>query len=125
MNDNQNLLLSTLRDVLPFFERNAEQETYGYGMPDDPRDFMPDPELSTAEEKERHAAACRAWDAANGEPEGWQRPAGSEWLNGAAGVMHVTRAPWGPGSWVYRDPEMCELRDKIRAAIAAVKEVQP
>lgn len=38
------------------------ETTYGGFHGGDPRDFKPDPECSTQEERAAHRAACEAWD---------------------------------------------------------------
>ena len=106
-----------LAEVLPLIADQAECVTYGYALPEDPRDFTPDAESCTPEELAAHAAAVEAWDAAGGKPEGWDAPPGSGWNE--EGTMHSLRAPWGIGAYTYRDSQMCDLRDRILAVLAS------
>lgn len=39
------------------------------------------------------------------------------WTDTKDGVAHVSHKPFGIGSYVYRDQEMCALRDEIKTAL--------
>lgn len=45
----------------------GEQQGYGFFPGGDPRNFSPDPECSTPEERENHRLACDEWEK-NGTP---------------------------------------------------------
>jgi hypothetical protein len=62
--------------------------------------------------------ACEAWNTAGGKPEGWDAPDTGGW-NADRTAHVVLKAPWGIGVSTYTDPELCELRDVIRAALSA------
>jgi len=51
-----------LPDVAAFLAQFVEQESYGAFPGGDPRLFHPDPECSTAREREAHRLACEAWE---------------------------------------------------------------
>lgn len=112
-----------LLEVEPLVERMAQPKTtYGFGMPEDPRDFTPDPECSTEKERAAHTTAVALWEEAGGKPEGWDAPRGCEWLQGTDGaVRHVARAPWGLGTYTWRDEGMVDLHERIKAALEATK----
>lgn len=100
--------LSDARAVLA--EMAAPQECYGAGG-GDPRDFTPDPECSTEEERARHAADCEK--AARGEP--------IDTLTGcvAEGGALVSYQGWGLGTYTYRDDEAVERLAAVDDALAA------
>jgi hypothetical protein len=103
MNDKEALL-----EAARILRERSEQMGYGYARPDDPHDFHPDVDSCTAAEIANHKAACDAWD--NGT---YVAPSGSESAYDADGklVLHITRAPWGIGSYTFRDPQMLEAAE--------------
>lgn len=91
-------------------EYAGEQCGYGYYRPENPHDFTPDGD-NTEEEIAAHAAACKAWD------DGAYKPGlESGWLSDQ---WHITVAPWGPGSYVIRDPEVQACIAEIDALLKA------
>jgi hypothetical protein len=44
-----------------------QHSSYGNFLGGDPREFHPDPECSTEEERAAHAEACARWEAAGGD----------------------------------------------------------
>ena len=115
-------LEGVLESILPQVIEMAEQGGYGYARPEDPRDFHPDAESCSEQEIANHRKACELWDAAGGKPDGWTPPPGSEWAAlPEGGFVHILRAPWGIGSYVFRDPEMAALRDAIVAVLKPKK----
>lgn len=111
----------TLDFVIAQCERETTGITYGFGRPENPNDFTPDGD-SSAEELEAHHLACEAWN--RGEREGPATEPHSFTARDPDGklVAHVTTAPWGMGSYPYRDPqvtawleEMTAFRDAARA----------
>ena len=103
-------LLAALKLALPFLEQEAVISGYGYYRPANPHDFHPDHECCTAEEIENHKAACEAYDAGN-----YRDDYGDGWI---APNVHVTKAPWGIGSYTDDIPELKAQAEFCRAAIA-------
>ena len=89
----------------------APEESYGAGAGCDPRDFTPDPECSTEEERARHATDREK--AARGEP--------IDTLTGChvEGAALVNYQGWGLGTYVYRDEEAGRALADIDDALAA------
>ena len=89
-----------LRDVLvktlPIIGELAESIGYGYYKPEDPRDFTPDFECCSKKEISNWKNDCVKADA--GEEIGDMRA-------------------WGIGAYKIKDPEMIELREKIKTAL--------
>lgn len=119
LTEERDRLRAACREAFCFFEENAEQPGYGFAVPDDPRDFTPDPGSCTPAEVAAHRAAVEAWNAAGGRPEGWEHPPRSGWNE--TGTMHFLRAPWGIGTYIYRDPDLCALRDRLAAALTTTE----
>jgi len=55
------LMTEFIREYLPMAEDMA-LPNYGPFMGGDPRNFSPDPECSTEEERQRHREACASWE---------------------------------------------------------------
>lgn len=94
----------------PLAELAAPQEGYGSGG-GDPRDFTPDPECSTEEERARHRADCEK--AERGEP--IDTPTGCHFEGDAL----VNYQGWGLGTYTYRDEESVTRLAAVDADIAA------
>ena len=87
---------------------------YGYYAGGDPRDFCPDQECVTEQELANHKKACDEWTAAEAAakpspdapcPSGWITP-----------TIHITRAPFGIGSYSYPS-------ESAQLAIDVLKEI--
>lgn len=90
---------------------NAETQSYGHFYGGDPRDFTPDEECSTPEERAAHKRDCEAMEA------GGQAlmPPTAVWAklpNG--GAVHFHREAYGLGVNKLRDPEMAALLAAFR-----------
>lgn len=96
----------------------AIYQGYGFMRPDDPRDFNPDVECCTPQEIENHRLACEAFERGEPLPEQAFTPDAATVVNGA--IVHTTGGPWGIGGYTMRDPEMIELRDATRNAVAII-----
>ncbi len=59
--DEIELLVSFAREYIQFAEEMTGPN-YGPYLGGDPRHFKPDPDDSTAEEREQHRQACEAWE---------------------------------------------------------------
>ncbi|MGB9781411.1 MAG: hypothetical protein ACPLSY_01835 [Moorellaceae bacterium] len=111
-------VLEVLFEVLPWLEEAAEEVHYGSPMCEDPRDFTPDPECCTEKEIAAWKEACRRAEA--GEKVEiphhiWEKdPDGT--------VRHISYNPWGIGTSVIRNPELCALRDKVKALIGQLSQ---
>lgn len=57
--------LDELRQLTRELQERAEESHYGFFIGGDPRDFSPDPECSTEQERAAHKAACDEWNAGN------------------------------------------------------------
>ena len=90
-------LTDALVKTLPIIGELAESIGYGYYKPVDPRDFTPDFECCSKKEISNWKNDCAKADA------------GKE-----IGDMRA----WGIGTYKIKDPEMIELREKIKTALA-------
>lgn len=110
--------LQLLEQALPYVAEAAQGDThYGHPASDDPRDFHPDPECSTEEEREAHRLACAAWD--RGERPDFPRSSWDELVlgDGTKSTVHVNRQPFGLGTTTIRNPEAEALLTQIRLAL--------
>jgi hypothetical protein len=109
----QSTLLNLLRSARRFVEEAGTIQGYGFYRPENPHDFSPDPECCTDEEVANHRSACEAWDRGD-----YKREPGSETLRDDRGefVAHITRAPWGIGSYT-------DMRDDAANLLAAIDAV--
>jgi len=113
------MLREALRKALPFLESLAEpQAVYGFFHGGDPRDFTPDPEASTEQERTAHQAACSAY--ASSTP----LPGCCEITRDEQGKVAaiITRAPFGLGVSHYQDADALEALECARAALSGSKE---
>ena len=106
-------IAALLKQVRPIVESRGEECGYGFARPDDPNDFHPDAESCTEQEIAAHKAACEAY----GKPD-YVPPLGSEWIGDGDTRLHILRAPWGIGSYTFRDPAIVNLLAQIDAALA-------
>lgn len=109
-------ILDIIDFVIARTERDVTHQGYGFYRPENPHDFFPDGDCCSEKEIENHRLACEAWD--RGEREGpVVAPKGSETLVGENGewLGHVTRAPWGIGSYTARDPQIESVVAKLKA----------
>ena len=81
-------------DVAEWLREQNASVGYGYAITRNPHDFTPDPECSTAAERERHRSACEAWDR------------GAFDVSAAAGS-------WGAGTYEVRDLEADRIADYL------------
>lgn len=105
----------------------CNETLYGYGSfpGGDPRDFTPDPECSTDEERKRHADDCAAWEAG-------QRPtvktSGLEFVEAGtykhrdgspnrAGYAFVERAAYGLGTYQIGSAGPCDGSGTLPARV--------
>jgi hypothetical protein len=99
----------TLKLARRLLDERATEHGYGFFRPENPHDFCPDGE-NTDEEHAAHEAACKAWD------EGAYKPSHeSGWITPN---IHVTMAPWGPGSYAFRDSDVNQCIAEIDALLA-------
>jgi hypothetical protein len=119
-----------LAKTLPYLEEHAVDTCYGAVMVEDPRDFHPDPDASTEEERARHRAACEAWDRGErpetpcggiAECEITDRKTGEKRKT----IGFVERKGFGQGTNTLRDPEAEDLRDRARRALSALAKGTP
>lgn len=101
-------LLDRARDEAAF-------QSYGYFAGGDPRDFRPDPECSTDEERAAHKAACEAWSRGDAVE---CPPSCTTTVDGDT-ITHTTRAGYGLGAQTYRDPLWQGLAEHLAAALDA------
>lgn len=112
-------LLSVLPQIRVLVDEQAEVEGYGSAScVSDPRDFTPDPECSTKEERAAWKLACEA--AERGESTDIPRHL---WINDSEGkvMAHIAVSGWGLGTYIFRDQEMMGIRDVIDEVLAEVK----
>lgn len=110
--------MDLLSKALPLIEEQAEQEGYGFATAvDDPRDFKPDYDSCTEQEIENWKNACKLAEKGEYDPENHKH----KWLNDGNGTkMHISYNPFGIGTYIWRDPELCELRDQIKGLLKEV-----
>lgn len=135
---------SLVRDLLYTLSGLAEDTIYGSGIHcDDPRDFSPDPECSTPEERAAHAEACRKADAGEAVEiprHRWQTFQSREEVDalmvsdptiaavtfaGPGKASHVNVQTWGMGTSTIRDRKMEALRDRLEEAVRAHDAANP
>lgn len=104
----------TLQAVRNYIDATSSQTGYGYSRPANPNDFFPDAECCTPEEIEAHRAACEAFDKGEYTPDPRIE---------STGRAHILLAPWGIGSYTYRDGHADELIAAIDALAAAAPAV--
>ena len=95
-------------------EAATPQGGYGFFCGGDPRDFVPDEESCSPEELAAHKKACEEADAEEKArklscPSGWVAPG-----------IHVTRSPFGIGSYTYRDEQAAALLALVDQALSAL-----
>jgi hypothetical protein len=115
MIDRHDRIEAALRACLEWIELNAEDVSYGFFPGGDPREFHPDPESSTEEEREAHRLACEA--AESGEKTN-ESPA-CQWLVSEDGqsAAVVTHGKFGLGTYTVSEPQLVALRDACRKAL--------
>jgi hypothetical protein len=102
------VLRDALEQALPYMEAESVINGYGYYRPENPHNFHPDHEMCSEGEIANHKAACAAYNAGNycdDYDDGWLSP-----------NLHVTKAPWGIGSYSEPIPEL-EARCKHARAV--------
>jgi hypothetical protein len=107
--------IAALRQALVDVARELPEVETGYGhFPgDDPRLFWPDPECSTAEEREAHKAACARWAAGDTEPKAPYEH-GPHGPDGPVPPVYVTYCGFGLGT--YRLPS--QTREYVESILA-------
>lgn len=95
-------------------EAATPQGGYGFFCGGDPRDFVPDEESCSPEELAAHKKACEEADTEEKArklscPSGWVAPG-----------IHVTRSPFGIGSYTYRDEQAAALLALVDQALSAL-----
>lgn len=106
-------LLAALKFALPYAEKESVINGYGFYRPANPHNFSPDYECCSPEEIANHKAACDAYDKGTYVPDhsdGWVAP-----------NLHITKAPWGLGTYTDEIPELAE---QCRAARELIKELE-
>ena len=76
------------------------ESTYGAFHGGDPRDFHPDGECCTEEERENHRKACELWnecEASGKTPDPEECPSGWIYDDTGKAIAHVLRSPYGIG----------------------------
>lgn len=100
----------TLKLARKLLDERSMEHGYGFFRPENPHDFCPDCD-NTDEEHAAHAAACKTWDEGKAVDRGLE----SGWISP---TIHITAAPWGPGSYAYRDPDVDQCIAEIDALLA-------
>lgn len=98
----------------------AEEDLYGHFYGGDPRDFRPDPECTSPEEREAHRAACEALN--RGEPAEVQPAARVPLPGGASGVR---TGSFGLGTTHVRDRAILAICERLEAALGADRSAKP
>jgi len=90
---------------------------YGYFCGGDPREFTPDPECSTDEERAAHKRDCEAWE--RGEQTHSVQFGTSAFTEGTT-HGHVHHAGYGLGTYQFSDERIMAAYERAREALAAV-----
>lgn len=108
-------LVALLRAARRWVEEGGTISGYGFYRPENPHNFHPDPECCSDEEVANHRAACEAWDRGD-----YKAPQGSESFYNEKGelTLHITRAPWGIGSYTDMADEAADLIAAIDCTLA-------
>jgi hypothetical protein len=113
--------LGALRELHGAMLDDAQSVGYGTCIVEDPRDFTPDPECSTPEERARWAADCKR--AERGEPKETQTR-----CHGAAGEhkgeqvqLIVTPSGYGLGTYVVRDEAAADYAEQLGTIIGQIE----
>lgn len=110
----KSLIVTGIKSALPFVEAAAEpQSIYGFFHGGDPRDFSPDPECSTEEEREAHRKACEAFSADTPLPGCCEHRLDDE---GKVSLI-ITKAPFGLGTSHYQDADALGAVNLLRQAL--------
>lgn len=110
-------LVEALSLALPFMEAEAVISGYGFYRSANPNNFSPDPESCSPEEIANHRLACKAYDEGS-----YRDDYGDGWVSPN---LHITKAPWGIGSYSDEFPELAERCKFARAALtSATKETK-
>ncbi len=88
--------------VASFLEQFVDQVGYGFFCGGDPRDFSPDPECSTEDEREAHRLACEAWGR-------------GERADAHAGCR--ASVGFGLGTYTHSDEDAAELLGRVLVAL--------
>ena len=106
--------LDELREVARQLRSSAYDQSYGFFHGGDPRDFSPDPECSTEEERQRHLAACASWSAGKGNPD----PAPHCGLGG----LRVPPPGFGLGVNTHIDEDALDWAERIERCVARLED---
>ena len=106
--------LDELLEIARQLRSEAQDSTYGFFHGGDPRDFSPDPEASTEEERQRHLAACASWSAGKGNPNPAPQCA---FMNGG-----VAPAGFGLGVNTHIDEEALDRADRIERCVDRLRD---
>lgn len=111
--------LKALKAALPFLKEAAAGEwAYGSFHGGDPRDFKPDPECSTDEERKAWREACAK---AKKDDKARSLDDTHRWLPlEKGGAMHVQLSGFGLGSYRWRNPKAEKALAIVRASIKAL-----
>lgn len=120
-----------LRRIADRIRAYAEECYYGAYNGGDPRDFHPDPECSTDEERALWEADCAAWEAGNPVDRGPSHvpldqatdsdPAATVYYPGGGG--HKTVQHYGLGTVTFRDPELMRMAQDLDDWIDRVRQI--
>ena len=109
--------IDAMRAIADSIRCEAECASYGYFPGGDPRDFTPDPEACSADEMDRHKAACDQWEAGDRVDVGGPHkpiPGG-----------HITVSHFGVGVSVYKDADLMRLAQDLDDWIDRARSMTP
>lgn len=118
-------LPAAAHEIWTRLEAACREEGYGNFAGGDPREFRPDPDSSSEEERAAHAADCLAWQAwqdagSVGAPPGHSVKFGRELSKLPGGeIASVSWAGYGHGSYYYLNPEVIDAAEALVAALTA------
>ena len=106
--------IEALESIRPYLRELAQdQSVYGFFHGGDPRDFHPDGEASTEEERAAHKAACEQFE---------RDAVGSPSCCEHRDNMIITKAPFGLGVNTYRDEEAVKALAIVEKALSEAGE---
>ena len=119
--------IDRLREIADAVRARAEDSLYGFFPGGDPRDFSPDPESSTDDERASHAEACARWEAGEcadvGGPCEWRAEATAD--DDGRVIVKTLTSHYGLGVYTMRDDEIMRLAQDLDDWIDRARQVLP
>ena len=117
--------VDTMRAIAERLRANADcvDSVYGFFPGGDPRDFTPDPEASTEEERRNHKRACELFEAGKITTVDGRHHFPVVNVSGEV-VGHVTHAAFGLGVYNVGDRDMDRAANELDALLDRIRELE-